>query len=115
MLLGKAKRKLLASGIYGCTCAIGALILTEAMLAGSDDEREIIKQRLNSANWGSVREVEIIYPALDLALTFDSGLSIHTCSASSVQDNQWILYTPDGMALTIGGGGRYQYGPSNSY
>ena len=66
---------------------------TEAMLVGSDDEREIIKKRARTAPLGEVFvKSKSSYPALDLALTFDSGFEHpYVFKASSVRDNQWII------------------------
>jgi len=75
------------------------------VLVGSSDERETIEKALNTMHWGSVSEAIVDEPALDLRLSFASGHRLKTFSSESTGEDQWILYTPDGMAISVNGRG----------
>ena len=83
------------------------------VLVGSGDERTIIERALKAIEWGRLREIKVSCPSLDLATPFDPDLSLYTFSASGFEEDQWTLFTPDGMAFTAHAGGRCHYHPSS--
>jgi len=82
---------------------------SSAVLTGSSDNRDAIENSLKAVHWGSITEVTVTEPALDMSLSFDSGLQLMTFSSTSFDEDQWILYTPDNMALATSGGGHYRH------
>jgi hypothetical protein len=82
---------------------------SSAVLTGSSDEHDAIENSLKTVYWGSITEVIVIEPALDVSLSFDSGHQLRTFSSTSFDEDQWILYTPDDMALTASGDGHYRH------
>jgi hypothetical protein len=80
------------------------------IIAGSDDDRSAIEGALKDLLFGAIESVGLLDPTLDLSLQFSSGTKVLTFSSSSSRDeDQWMLFTPDGHCLTVHGGGSYEY------
>ena len=83
----------------------------QEMAVGSDDQRKDIESTLKALNPVVIRSIEVLYPSLDLIIVYTSGWVIRTFSAASNQEDQWTVYTSEGMALTAHGGGLYDFEP----
>jgi hypothetical protein len=93
--------------LYMCNWRIesGNIIST-----GSNDDRLTIDTTLKETLLGSVENITLLHPALDLSIQFSSGTKLHTFSSSSDrEEGQWKLFTPDDHCLTIYGDGSYEY------
>jgi hypothetical protein len=69
-----------------------------AVLAGSDDEQELIDDAFATLQLGYVEFVTALSPSHDLELAFSSGVRLRTFTTSSgakEQWKQWQLYCPD--------------------
>lgn len=80
------------------------------VVIGSSDERDFIGEALDGVVWGDVIKADL-GPALDISLLFSSGRQVETFACSAIEENQWILYTPEGSAITVNGGSRFDVGP----
>jgi hypothetical protein len=84
------------------------------VLAGSEDDGTAIEAVLKEAHFDAIRVVSAATPSHDLAIEFNSGTKVFTFSSSSSHDQeQWMLFVPDGNCLTIYGDGSFEYTPRN--
>jgi hypothetical protein len=78
---------------------------TEIICCSGDDPGHI-RSRIDNCSWGSVQQVVVREPSLDLNIAFGSGHTVRTFISSSTEDDQWMLFAPDKMVFTAHGGGR---------
>jgi hypothetical protein len=99
--------------LWFCMCS-WRIETGERVIVGSEDERPAIEAVLKNLGLGSVEKIELVGPSLDLAIQFGPAIRVLTFSASSARNQeQWMLFMPDGNCLTVYGDGSYEYAPSN--
>ena len=84
------------------------LATREAIIVGSEDDKELIDRVFNEVNLGTLDKASTSTPSHDLHLLFSSGvtLSTFTTSASATdQWTQWRLFCPDDKVWVVNGGG----------
>jgi hypothetical protein len=79
----------------------------DAVLAGSEDDSAATKKLLGDLPFGSVQAIDIVRPSLDLSIQFGSGVKLLTFSYTTRGEEQWKLFTPENIVLTVYGGGRF--------
>jgi hypothetical protein len=77
----------------------------------SGDDPAYIKDMLGKCAWGQAHHTAIDEPGLDFEISFNSGHVVRTFISSSTDENQWMLYSPNGMVMIAHGGGRCEYLP----
>jgi hypothetical protein len=88
----------------------------DSILAGSDDEQELIDGAFSDLELGYVESVAALSPSHDLEIVFSSGICIRTFTTSAAgkeQWKQWLLYGPaDDVWVSDASGG---IGVRNAY
>jgi hypothetical protein len=72
--------------------------MQNSILAGSDDEQELIDNTFANLELGYVESVAALSPSHDLQIVFSSGIRLRTFTTSAAakeQWKQWLLYGPD--------------------
>ena len=80
----------------------------DSVLAGSDDEQELIDDAFANLELGHVESVTALSPSHDLEIVFSSGIRLRTFTTSSAakgQWKQWQLYCPDDNVWTADASG----------
>lgn len=77
----------------------------------SGDEPAYIDGKVADCDWGTVRQISLERPGLDLEVVFSSGRVLRAFISSSTEEDQWMLYGPNRMTLIAHGGGRHEYVP----
>jgi hypothetical protein len=95
--------------LYMCSWRIET---QKQVLAGSQDHRDAIETALREVQFGSIRSINVAMPSHDLAIEFDSKAKLLVFSTSSTREQeQWMLFAPDGNCLTVFGNGTFEYTP----
>ncbi|CAG0970200.1 hypothetical protein ANRL3_01448 [Anaerolineae bacterium] len=84
-------------------------------LATSEDDPEILKQKLHHVEGTTITAFETSYPDLALTVTFSNGCKL-TLFPSTEDDSDlpyWELFTPYQMLLKVGPGAVWSYIPSD--
>jgi len=70
---------------------------------------------LGHTEMGTIQELDLADPSLDLLIKFSGGIILRTFSTSSDRhDTEWILFTPDKHCLTVYGDCTYEYTPNDA-
>lgn len=95
--------------VYGCAWRIER---DKEVLAGSDDEREVMAPAIEALNGLVLQEITVDAPALDALWTFSNGYRLRLFPMSARQGEHWMLYLPDGNVLSIGPGSSWSVEPA---
>lgn len=86
----------------------------EAVLSGSQDERPQMQRSIETAVFDEVRTIAVSGLSHDLVIEFKSGTRMLTFSSSSSHEQeQWMLFAPDGNCLGVYGDGTWEYTARN--
>jgi hypothetical protein len=92
--------------LYNCNWRIEA---RDTVLVSSEYESTTIDLALPRLELDSIRQAEVSNPSLNLSLHFSSGVRLLTISSSAGHDQeQWMLFMPDGNCLTTFGDGSFE-------
>ena len=81
---------------------------------GSEDPREVIKQRITILEGHSLDEIVISSVAFETNFVYDSGLVLHTFPLNFVDPCEyWKLFTPIGKVLVLGPATNWSFEPSS--
>lgn len=82
-------------------------------IASSDDRTkiaQIIKELFDTV----LTKWELLNPSLDTKWYFDDHITLTLFNTSTEDEDQWLLFTPEDMVLTIGPGDTWTYQPSGA-
>jgi hypothetical protein len=97
--------------LYHCNWRIE---IKDTTVASSEFEPTIIDQAIQTLRLSTVRQAEVSNPSFDLSLYFDPAVRLLTLSSSADHDQeQWMLFMPDGNCLTAYGDGNFDLGRIN--
>jgi hypothetical protein len=69
------------------------------VVAGSEDDRDVLRDAIDRLAFARVAELELAPPA-DATLWFDGGACLRMFCVFSTPTEQWMLWRPDGRVLT---------------
>jgi len=101
--------------ILGTRATVWKLDCATDILATSEDDGEIIKQKMQVIEGNKIIILETSYPSLNLTIGFDNGcqLKLIPNTEDSLDLPDWEIFTPDRMILRVSGT-RWSYTSSNS-
>lgn len=107
----KGKESLYTQGewhfwIYMCAWRIDQ---NEEPLIGANDDRKDIVKKLKFLENKKLLDVSILNAAFDTLFVFENRISLHLFSFNTLEDEQWMLFTPDKKVFTAGPGKNWSY------
>lgn len=102
--------------ILGTWATPWRLVNPSKILVTSNDNPEIIKQKLDVIKDSTITVIETDYQNLALAITFSNGckLTLLPNIEDDVDLPYWEIFTTDRMVLKVGPGAIWSYSSSNS-
>jgi hypothetical protein len=96
--------------LYGCAWRLEH---DQDVLAGSDDERDVMEVAINALDGLVLQEIRVRAPALDATWTFENGYQLQLFPMSAQQGEHWLIFLPDGNVLNIGPGNSWSVEPAD--
>jgi hypothetical protein len=96
--------------VYMCAWRID---LSENPFLASHDDREVIQEKLTVLNDKKVLKISVLNDAFDLLMQFEDGYELRLFSVDTIDDDQWLFYTPNRQVFTAGPGSTWSYEPAN--
>lgn len=84
------------------------------LLGASEDPRLKLEVALQHLEHRTLETVKIFPPAFETVFVFSEGVALHLFPISTEEDEQWMLFAPDGNVLTIGPGFKWTYESSST-
>ncbi len=97
--------------VYMC---VWRLDIGDEPFIGSDDKREIIKEKIVKLENKKLCNVEIVNKAFDVKLEFEDEITLFLFSFNTQEFEQWMLFTPDKKVMTAGPGKNLSYEKAGS-
>lgn len=82
-------------------------------IIGSDDTREKIAEELEILEGKKLTNVTINSAAFDVSLFFEDDIKFSLFSSGVVENEQWLLFTPDDKTFVPGPGSNWSYRSSS--
>ena len=80
------------------------------ILAGSEDQRDRIRQKITILEDHTIEDIVVSSPVFETNFVFDGGLVLHTFPLTSIDPYKyWMLFTPQGRVLVLGPAGQWSY------
>ncbi len=92
--------------VYMCAWRIDLL---EEPFIGSNDDREVIRQKLSDLNNKKILEFSVLNSAFDALLKFESGYELKLFSFNVTENKQWMFYTAEQKVFVAGPGNTWYY------
>ena len=77
---------------------------------GSNDHRKLIEKKLCEINCGDLVQYKILNDSLDTCFIFNNDIVLSLFDCSVIEDEHWMLFTPDDHVFTLGPGNQVSYG-----
>ena len=111
-MLGKEKR----TWILDTRGTAWTLASPSKTIATSEDDSEILKQRIKDIEHSKITVLEINYPNLVLAVTFNNECNLLLLPKAKEDSDlpYWEIFTPSQMMLKVGPGALWSYTRSDT-
>jgi len=97
---------------FGSRGTAWELTSPDGLWVSSDDDEDVIRQKIQVLKDTTITGVAVRYPDLDLILTFSSGYQLAVLPTEEDDDEEvayWELFTPDKMIVEAGPGATWSY------
>jgi len=97
---------------FGSRGTAWELTSPDGLWVSSDDDEDVIRQKIQVLKDTTITGVDVRYPDLDLILTFSSGYQLAVLPTEEDDDEEvayWELFTPDKMIVEAGPGATWSY------
>ena len=92
--------------VYNCAWRLQT---ADAVLAGSEDDRERLRTVLEALNGKTLRSFTVYCPAGEATLTFEGDLELRLFPVTTTDYEHWMVFAPDGHVLQMGPGAEWTY------
>jgi hypothetical protein len=100
------------SWMFGSRGTAWELTSANSLWVSSDDEEDVIRQKIQVIKDTTITGIDVRYPDLDLILTFSNGYQLAILPTEDDDDYDvayWELFTPDKMIVEAGPGATWSY------
>jgi len=100
------------SWMFGSRGTAWELTSANGLWVSSDDEEDVIRQKIQVIKDTTIISVDVRYPDLDLILTFSNDYQLAVLPTEEDDEYEvayWELFTPDKMLIEAGPGATWSY------
>lgn len=100
------------SWMFGSRGTAWELTSANSLWVSSDDEEDVIRQKIQVIKDTTITDIDVRYPDLDLILTFSNGYQLTILPTEDDDEYEvayWELFTPNKMIVEAGPGPTWSY------